>query len=183
MIFTITTIETSKYQAIAEFGNMYVVHFLEEHNIEKGLTTCVECLVDHIPSNDELNVIKEEYYKSKESGVIKSKCHALTRKIKNTRALIAAIERIIAKYGVTEEDVQMANERIDIRNQIDELGKVIQTTTGNGSWQDAFKTWKEGMEVHVGEWWVTHDDYLWEAIKDGVPSSSTDREYWDVVGL
>lgn len=71
----------------------------------------------------------------------------------------------------------------EITNKYDELGKVVQTTEGNGTMEDPIKGWSVGMDVEQGKWYLTTDGYLWEAIKSGKPSSTTDREYFDVVGL
>lgn len=68
-------------------------------------------------------------------------------------------------------------------NKIDELGKVIQTPEGNGTMEDPYKNWKVGDSVEAGKWYNTTDGYLWEAIKSGVPASTVDKEYFDVVGL
>lgn len=100
-------------------------------------------------------------------------------RLSNTEELIEAMERLIAANGVTEEDKAMAQARIALR---DELGKVIQTEEGDGSMENPSK-WTDGMAVEVGKWYKTPSDYLWEAIKDGTPSSETDNEYFDVVGL
>lgn len=71
-----------------------------------------------------------------------------------------------------------------LKNQVDELGKVVQTEDGNGTMEDPIKNWSVGKPVISGLWYLTPvEGYLWEAIKDGVPTSETDREYFDVVGL
>jgi len=76
---------------------------------------------------------------------------------------------------------EIAIERKAKRAEIDALGKIVQTAEGDGTAFNPFKTWNEGMAVKSGEWWQTYDGYLWQAKKDGVPSSSTDAEYWEVV--
>lgn len=68
-------------------------------------------------------------------------------------------------------------------NRINEIGKVEQTLEGNGSIENPFKGWKVGMSVEAGKWYLTENNYLWEAIKTGVPASEVDAEYFDVVGL
>lgn len=93
--------------------------------------------------------------------------------------LIKAIEQYLAANAEGEVK-ELAEQRISMRNQIDSLGKVVQTAQGNGSMQDPYKVWKVGMTVKSGDWWMTDDGYLWQAKKDGVPSSSTDAEYWDI---
>lgn len=42
-------------------------------------------------------------------------------------------------------------------------------------------TWKPGMRVSIGLWYTDGAD-VWEAIKDGVPTDFTDREYFDIIG-
>lgn len=71
---------------------------------------------------------------------------------------------------------------VQVWNEVDELGKVMQTEGGNGTWQNP-KKWKEGDAVVVGLWYKTPSDYIWEAIKNGTPESETDKVYFDVVGL
>lgn len=63
------------------------------------------------------------------------------------------------------------------------LGKVIQTLEGDGSITNPFKGWSVGMTVELGKWYLTSEGYLWECIKSGTPTSETDSEYFDVVGL
>lgn len=76
---------------------------------------------------------------------------------------------------------QKLNDVDFLKARVDELGKIIQTVTGNGTDFDPYKTWVPGTEVHAGDWWMTEGGYLWQALKDGVPASETDLEYWDVV--
>lgn len=50
------------------------------------------------------------------------------------------------------------------------------------------REWHNGDYVNHGLWYSAYQDedsepYLWECIKDGYPSSATDAEYFDVVGL
>lgn len=99
-------------------------------------------------------------------------------RLSNTEELIEAMERLIAANGVTDDDKAMAQARIAMR---DELGKVVQTEEGDGSIENPYK-WID-QSVEVGKWYKTPSGYLWEAIKDGMPSSETDNEYFDVVGL
>lgn len=65
----------------------------------------------------------------------------------------------------------------------DELGKIKQTATGNGTPFDPIKYWKDGMRVERGKWYQCYDSdgYIWEAIKTGIPSSDRDTEFFDVV--
>lgn len=97
----------------------------------------------------------------------------------------AEIEALMAEQPITELTIE---ERLDaLEGKYTELynqvGKLIQTTEGDGSAMNPYKYWKVGKSVTEGDWWMTDDGYLWQAIKTGTPSSSTDREYWDVVGL
>lgn len=66
---------------------------------------------------------------------------------------------------------------------IDSLGKGIQTLEGDGSIANPLKGWSVGMPVELGKWYLTSEGYLWECIKSGTPTSETDTEYFDVVGL
>lgn len=75
------------------------------------------------------------------------------------------------------------NDPEKLQYRLDELGKIVQTTEGNGTMEDPVKGWSVGMDVEQGKWYLTADGYLWEAIKSGKPASTTDREYFDVVGL
>lgn len=90
------------------------------------------------------------------------------------------IEDLLERYAY---DIKSATEYKEIKDRYDELNKVIQTTDGTGTMQDPIKGWMVGMDVESGKWYLTDDGYLWEAINDGKPTSSTDREYFDVVGL
>lgn len=88
---------------------------------------------------------------------------------------------VIAK--INGKETEGWSKAVAIVNEIDELGKVVQTTEGNGTMEDPIKGWSVGMDVEQGKWYLTADGYLWEAIKSGKPASTTDREYFDVVGL
>lgn len=100
--------------------------------------------------------------------------------LSDTNDIIAAIERIVARDGVTEEDRAMAQARVLMR---DELGKVQQTATGIGDPFDPIKFWTPGMAVEKGKWYQCYDKdgYIWEAIKSGIPANDRDNEYFDVV--
>lgn len=87
------------------------------------------------------------------------------------------IDALMQKVSEMTDDIK------DVSTKVDELGKVIQTPEGNGTMEDPYKGWQVGQSVEAGKWYSTSDGYLWEAIKTGVPTSSTDREYFDVVGL
>lgn len=90
-----------------------------------------------------------------------------------------AVESFLASHGV-----EIAQTRKEIRNQLDALGKVIQTEDGDGSMENPYKTWKVGKEVVEGSWYLTPEHgYLWLAIKSGTPTSEIDKEYFDVVGI
>lgn len=93
--------------------------------------------------------------------------------------LLALMESYFAENGSGELQ-EVASERVAIRASLDSLGKIVQTE-GDGTAFNPFKTWTSGTAVKVGEWWQTDDGYIWEAKKDGVPTSSTDSEYWDIV--
>lgn len=107
-----------------------------------------------------------------------SRMNDVNARLEDMTELTAALERLIASHGVTEDDKTMAQERIALR---DELGKTVQTAEGDGTDMNPFKYWSEGVYANEGEWWMTDDGYIWEVIKSGVPSSSTDKEYFDVV--
>ena len=87
-----------------------------------------------------------------------------------------------ADHG-TGDVKQIALEIKAIENERDSLGKVIQTLEGNGSIENPYKGWKVGMSVEAGMWYLTEDGYLWEAIASGIPTSTTDADFFDVVGL
>lgn len=74
------------------------------------------------------------------------------------------------------------NDPEKLKYRLDELGKIVQTTEGTGTEFDPYKYWKDGMAVESGKWYQCGDEsgYIWEAKKDGVPTSDTDREYWDI---
>lgn len=74
----------------------------------------------------------------------------------------------------------LVEERDELR---DELGKVRQTTNGTGDAFDPIKYWKDGMAVEKGKWYQCYDSkgFIWEAIKSGVPKSSEDSDYFDVI--
>lgn len=38
-----------------------------------------------------------------------------------------------------------------------------------------------GMTVFAGLWYANEDGYIWEAIKDGIPNSFSDKEYFDII--
>lgn len=40
--------------------------------------------------------------------------------------------------------------------------------------------WVEGDSVTVGLWYNVGDDYIWQAIKSGYPTSATDKNYFDI---
>ena len=101
----------------------------------------------------------------------------LQTNVTELEATITEKDTIITGYEDKWNDVEQLQLRVD------ELGKIVQTTTGTGTAFDPYKYWTAGTTVHVGEWWQCTDEngYIWEAIKDGVPSSDTDTEYWDVI--
>lgn len=90
---------------------------------------------------------------------------------------VAEFDLIKALFQGVKTQIKMCE------NKIDELGKVVQTPEGNGTMEDPYKGWQVGKEVKAGKWYKTYDGYLWEAKKDGYPSSSIDYEYFDVVGV
>lgn len=86
--------------------------------------------------------------------------------------------------GKITDEFDRYNKRVsEITRMVDDLGKTIQTQAGSGSVEDPYKDWKVGKTVEAGKWYLTEDGYLWEAIKSGKPSSTTDKEFFDVVGL
>lgn len=84
---------------------------------------------------------------------------------------------------LAEKGSAMAKKRKELRNKVNKLGKVEQTVEGNGTMEDPIKNWKVGEKVEKGMWYLTEDGYLWECIKNGIPTSTTDKKYFDVVGL
>lgn len=126
----------------------------------------------------ENNIIKYYIGKPVQPNEGMSRMINMNARLEDMTELTAALERIIAQLGVTEEDKAMAQERIALR---DELGKAMQTEEGTGTLEDPYKGWKVGDSVEAGKWYQTEDGYLWEAIKSGMPASSTDKEYFDVV--
>ena len=82
-----------------------------------------------------------------------------------------------------EQGNEVALKRQAIRAQFDKIGKIVQTLEGDGTAFNPYKNWEVGMTVEEGCWYSTTDGYLWEAIKSGTPTSTTDSEYFDVVGL
>lgn len=96
---------------------------------------------------------------------------------KQTKEALKA-EEVTTELTIAERLDALEKKYTELYNSI---GKLVQTKDGDGTAFNPFKTWMKGTEVHSGEWWQTEDGYLWEAIKDGVPSSSTDKEYWDIV--
>lgn len=97
-----------------------------------------------------------------------------------TESFLIALEEYFIVNG-SDALKEIAGQRKAIREERDAIGKVVQSAQGSGTMADPFKVWKEGMSVKANDWWMTQDGYLWMAIKDGVPASSTDKEYWDVV--
>lgn len=77
------------------------------------------------------------------------------------------------------------NDEEKLKYRLNELGKIVQTTTGSGHLYDPIKYWVDGMEVEEGKWYQCYDKngYIWEAKKTGVPKSELDTEYFDVVGV
>lgn len=116
------------------------------------------------------NIIQYYIGKPNEIDIIKAK-------LDSTPELIEALERLIAANGVTEEDRNLAQERLQLR---DSLAKLLQTTTGDGSAWDPY-TWNEGEPVTEGCWYRTPGNYLWEAIASGIPASELDTNYFDVI--
>ena len=130
------------------------------------------CELDDETANAVLAVMDDE-----SRGKFKSEY--LTKKLKETDgALLQEIEEYLAEKGSA-----VARERRELRNKVDSLGKVMQTEDGNGTMENPYKGWKVGNSVEEGKWYMTEDGYLWECIKSGIPTSTTDREYFDVVGI
>lgn len=109
----------------------------------------------------------------------KHKSELLSKRMKETEEeFLREVENMLAESGS-----EIAKKRKNIRNKIDKLGKVMQTEDGNGTMENPYKGWKVGDKVKKGMWYLTEDGYLWEAIRSGTPTSTTDDEYFDVVGL
>lgn len=76
---------------------------------------------------------------------------------------------------------ELKNTVAELQARINELGKIEQTDEGDGSDMNPYK-WKEGDYVENGKWYKT-PNYIWEAIASGYPTSETDTNYFDVVGI
>lgn len=105
----------------------------------------------------------------------KQELYNIEQRLIQLRATFAEKDRIINDYESKLNDPDYLKQRLD------ELGKVIQTEEGDGSAFNPYKYWNPGVEVHQGEWWYTHDGYLWEAKADGVPTDSLDSNYWNII--
>lgn len=136
---------------------------------EEGIDEIIDGILVHYVAPEPEPVIDEKEVRKSE----------IETKLSDFGEVIEAVERFLAVNGVTQDDKNMAQSRLTLR---DELGKLVQTETGDGSDMNPFH-WNPGDMVTEGMWYLTHDDYLWEAIKTGYPESSIDREYFDVVGL
>lgn len=79
------------------------------------------------------------------------------------------------------------NDKSALVARVNELGKVEQTETGDGSEQNPFRNFKIGDEVEAGKWYYVPDPndeknpYLWQAIKTGIPSHELDAEYFEIM--
>lgn len=114
-----------------------------------------------------------------ETDESKLKINYINNVLQDTSELIKALEKIIAVQGITEEDRNMALQRIQLR---DELGKIVITEEGDGSDMNPYK-WTEGKQVISGNWYITPSKYIWLAINDGFPDNETDTKYFEIVGL
>lgn len=109
---------------------------------------------------------------------------SLERSLSNTEELFKAMERIIAANGATDEDKAMAQHRIEMRYELDELGKIIAPEEPDGSYLAPFR-YVDGMEVQEGFFYAVDDPddaehpFIKEAIKSGVPANGNDNEYFD----
>lgn len=108
--------------------------------------------------------------------------------LNNNSELVKAMERIVAKYGVTNEDKAMAEERINIRIKYDQLGKIDADSVPSGNYLNPTH-WTSGMKVFAftnpddftGDGWYEFDGLIQRCIKDGNPTSFDDVEYWEVM--
>lgn len=98
----------------------------------------------------------------------------LTNKLKSIKEVVSNQNYIINDYESKMNDIEF------LKRRVDELGKLVQSESG-----DAYDpiTWNEGDEVIAGLWYKTQSGYIWEAKSDGVPSSETDSDYFDIVGI
>lgn len=102
------------------------------------------------------------------------------KRIQEIDSMIATLEARIVKLKAEREELLAIQEKA---NAYDSLRKVVQDEDGNGTMENPYKNWFVGDSVEEGKWYQTEDGYLWEAIKSGVPTSTTDDEYFDVVGI
>lgn len=109
---------------------------------------------------------------------------SLESRLANTTDLLLAVERMVAANGATDEDKAMAQQRIEMRYQLDELGKIIAPDEPDGSYLAPFR-YVEGMEVTKGFFYAVEDPedpehpFIKEAIKSGTPANGNDNEYFD----
>lgn len=173
-----TTVKAEDYVKVQPFGGKYIVRMLPEENGD-GTITCVECMTSEYPDEDRITELETEYgviAKGKRTAV---RMAEIRRTLSDDAVMIEAIERMVAQNGVTEDDRNAARVRVALR---DELGKLVQTVEGDGSDMNPYK-WAEGDAVVAGMWYRCPGGYIWEAVKNGVPTSEVDREYFDVVGI
>lgn len=140
---------------------------------------CYECDEIEFADITELDpvVAKSVIAIASEEDSSKFKSQMLSKELELTDA---DYQRQIEAY-LASQGVNIAIQRQSIRNQVDSLGKVIQTETGNGTMENPFKNWKVGLPVSSGSWYLTPSGFLWECIASGIPSSEKDRHFFDVI--
>lgn len=65
----------------------------------------------------------------------------------------------------------------ECESRYDSIGKVV--NPDEGEYINPIR-YTQGMAVVQGKWYTDGDD-IWEALKDGVPASFSDKEYFDIV--
>lgn len=119
----------------------------------------------------------EEQRKEEKRLMLEAELHSLNNEV------VAVLANHIKASVNDKKALDVLAKFESVINQLDELGKVIQTLEGNGTMENPFKGWKVGMSVEKGCWYLTESGYLWEALASGTPASETDRAFFDVVGL
>lgn len=96
-------------------------------------------------------------------------------------AEIAKIDAQLEAIRATREAEEARWNNLDaLRARVDELGKLQADAQPAGDYLNPI-TYIEGAAVEQGKFYTDGSD-IWEAIKNGTPTSFADREYFDIVG-